>query len=67
MNDIVIANAVVIPVLWRNGVSGAANALQGMDLTGLGLHVLAATLLVQAVRDRPEPGGELDSFAGEAV
>ncbi|HJR01038.1 MAG TPA: peptide ABC transporter substrate-binding protein, partial [Methylomirabilota bacterium] len=34
MNDIVIANVVVIPVLWRNGVSGAANALQGMDLTG---------------------------------
>jgi len=34
MNDIVIQNVVVIPVLWRNGVSGAANALHGMDLTG---------------------------------
>jgi peptide/nickel transport system substrate-binding protein len=34
MNDIVIANVVVIPVLWRNGVSGAANVLHGMDLTG---------------------------------
>ena len=34
MNDLVIANVVVIPVLWRNGVSGSANALQGMDLTG---------------------------------
>jgi peptide/nickel transport system substrate-binding protein len=34
MNDIAIGNVVVIPVLWRNGVSGAANALHGMDLTG---------------------------------
>jgi peptide/nickel transport system substrate-binding protein len=34
MNDIVISNVVVIPVLWRNGVSGAGHALQGMDLTG---------------------------------
>jgi peptide/nickel transport system substrate-binding protein len=34
MNDIVIANVAVIPVLWRNGVSGAVTALQGMDLTG---------------------------------
>jgi peptide/nickel transport system substrate-binding protein len=34
MNDIVIQNVAVIPVLWRNGVSGAVTALQGMDLTG---------------------------------
>jgi peptide/nickel transport system substrate-binding protein len=34
MNDIVIANVVVIPVLWRNGVSGSSTALMGMDLTG---------------------------------
>jgi peptide/nickel transport system substrate-binding protein len=34
MNDIVIANVVVIPVLWRSGVSGASNALMGLDLTG---------------------------------
>jgi peptide/nickel transport system substrate-binding protein len=34
MNDIVIQGVVVIPVLWRNGVSGAVTALQGMDLTG---------------------------------
>jgi peptide/nickel transport system substrate-binding protein len=34
MNDIVIQNVAVIPVLWRNGVSGAVSALQGMDLTG---------------------------------
>jgi peptide/nickel transport system substrate-binding protein len=34
MNDIVIANVAVIPVLWRNGVSGAVTTLQGMDLTG---------------------------------
>jgi len=34
MNDLVIANVVVIPVVWRNGV-GAANArLQGMDFNG---------------------------------
>ena len=34
MNDLVIQNVAVIPVLWRNGVSGAVTALQGMDLTG---------------------------------
>ena len=34
MNDIVIANVVVIPVLWRSGVSGSSNALMGLDLTG---------------------------------
>jgi peptide/nickel transport system substrate-binding protein len=34
MNDIVIANVVVIPVLWRNGVSGSSLPLRGMDLTG---------------------------------
>jgi len=34
MNDIVIGNVVVIPVLWRNGVSGSGQALMGMDLTG---------------------------------
>ena len=34
MNDLVIQNVVVIPVLWRNGVSAAATNLRGMDLTG---------------------------------
>jgi peptide/nickel transport system substrate-binding protein len=34
MNDIVIHNVVVIPVLWRNGVSASSVALRGMDLTG---------------------------------
>ena len=34
MNDLVIQNAVVIPVLWRNGVSASATSLRGMDLTG---------------------------------
>src|SRR6478672_62871 len=34
MNDIVIGNVVVIPVLWRNGVSGSGQTLMGMDLTG---------------------------------
>jgi peptide/nickel transport system substrate-binding protein len=34
MNDIVIQNVVVIPVLWRNGVSASALNLRGMDLNG---------------------------------
>jgi peptide/nickel transport system substrate-binding protein len=34
MNDLVIQDVVVIPVLWRSGVSAAATRLKGMDLTG---------------------------------
>jgi peptide/nickel transport system substrate-binding protein len=34
MNDIVIQQVVVIPVLWRNGVSASSLRLAGMDLTG---------------------------------
>jgi len=34
MNDMVIQQVVVIPVLWRNGVSAASTRLRGMDLTG---------------------------------
>ena len=34
MNDMVIQNVVVIPLVWRNGVSAAATKLQGMELTG---------------------------------
>jgi peptide/nickel transport system substrate-binding protein len=34
MNDIVIHNVIVIPVLWRNGVSAVTKRLQGMDLSG---------------------------------
>jgi peptide/nickel transport system substrate-binding protein len=34
MNDLVIQNNVVIPVLWRNGVSVAGAKLQGLDLSG---------------------------------
>jgi peptide/nickel transport system substrate-binding protein len=34
MNDLVIQNVVVIPVLWRNGVSAAQSRLRGLDLTG---------------------------------
>jgi peptide/nickel transport system substrate-binding protein len=34
MNDLVIQNVVVIPVLWRNGVSASSAGLRGMDLTG---------------------------------
>jgi peptide/nickel transport system substrate-binding protein len=34
MNDLIIQNVVVIPVLWRNGVSASAANLRGMDLNG---------------------------------
>jgi len=34
MNDLVIQNSVVIPVLWRNGVAVAGAKLRGMDLSG---------------------------------
>jgi len=34
MNDLLIQNVVVIPVLWRNGASASAANLRGMDLSG---------------------------------
>ena len=34
MNDLVIQNVVVIPVLWRFSVSASATRLKGMDLSG---------------------------------
>jgi peptide/nickel transport system substrate-binding protein len=34
MNDLVIHNVVVIPVLWRNGVAAAQTRLRGMELSG---------------------------------
>ena len=34
MNDLVIQNAVTVPVLWRNGVSASSQRLRGMDLNG---------------------------------
>jgi peptide/nickel transport system substrate-binding protein len=34
MNDLVIQNNVVIPVLWRNGVGAATTRLNGMELNG---------------------------------
>ena len=34
MNDLVIANVAVIPVLWRNGVGAANSRLHGMELNG---------------------------------
>ncbi len=34
MNDLLTQHVVVIPVLWRNGVSASSLRLQGMDLSG---------------------------------
>ena len=34
MNDLLIQNVVVVPVLWRNGVSASSVRLQGLDLSG---------------------------------
>ncbi len=34
MNELVIQHVVVIPVLWRNGVSASSIRLRGMDLSG---------------------------------
>jgi len=34
MNDLAIQNVLVIPIVWRNGVSAAGNRLQGMELSG---------------------------------
>jgi len=34
MNDMIISNVVVIPVLWRNGVGAATARLHGMELNG---------------------------------
>jgi peptide/nickel transport system substrate-binding protein len=34
MNDMIIQQVVLIPVVWRNGVGAASNRLRGMELTG---------------------------------
>jgi peptide/nickel transport system substrate-binding protein len=34
MNDLVIQNVLVIPIIWRNGVSAAGTKLQGLELSG---------------------------------
>ena len=34
MNDMVIQNSVVIPVLWRNQVTVAGARMRGLDLSG---------------------------------
>ena len=34
MNDLLIQHVVVIPVLWRNGVSGSSLRLHGMEISG---------------------------------
>ena len=53
MNDLVIQNVVVIPVLWRNGVCAAEHEAPGHGPTGLGLDLLAAPVL--APRPSPAP------------
>ena len=37
MNDLVVQNMVVIPVVWRTWVSGVASKLKGTEISGLGL------------------------------
>jgi peptide/nickel transport system substrate-binding protein len=39
MNDLVIQNGVVIPVLWRNGVAVAGAKLRSLDLSGWDTNV----------------------------
>jgi peptide/nickel transport system substrate-binding protein len=34
MNDLIVQNVVVIPLLWRNAVAGASTRLKGFDLSG---------------------------------
>jgi peptide/nickel transport system substrate-binding protein len=34
MNDLLIQNVVVIPVLWRSVVSGLSNSLRGPGISG---------------------------------
>ena len=34
MNDLVIQNVVVIPIIWRNVVGGASNRLKGTEISG---------------------------------
>jgi peptide/nickel transport system substrate-binding protein len=34
LNDLIIQNVVVIPIIWRNTVAGASNRLKGTDVSG---------------------------------
>src|SRR5262245_4258460 len=34
MNDLVVQNAVVVPLIWRSWVSGVSNKLKGTDISG---------------------------------
>jgi peptide/nickel transport system substrate-binding protein len=34
MNDLVVQNMVVIPLVWRNWVSGVGNKLKGTEISG---------------------------------
>ena len=49
MNDLVIQNVVVIPVLWRNGVGGRHDAAARHGSLRLGLDLLAPAVLAQGL------------------
>jgi peptide/nickel transport system substrate-binding protein len=34
MNDLLIQNVVVVPIIWRNVVAGASGRLKGTDVSG---------------------------------
>ena len=57
MNDLVIQNGVVIPVLWRNGVAVAATKLRGPGSERLGHVSVEAAILVQGLTGRDAPNG----------
>ncbi len=59
-------NVVVIPVLWRNGVSARGQRAPGHGPHRAGIPP-SGGCPTGTSRDSPEPGGELDSFADEAL
>ncbi len=55
MNDLLIQHVVVIPVLWRNGVSASSLTAPGYGSLGLGYHLLASCR-TGTRRNSPPPG-----------
>jgi peptide/nickel transport system substrate-binding protein len=39
MNDMLVQNVVVIPIVWRNAVAAVSNRLKGNDLSGWDSHL----------------------------